>query len=59
MTFDLNQLLATLIAAAAGGFGAYVAIKSDLAELKARMNGVERASDQAHERIDKILHRGE
>jgi hypothetical protein len=53
---EMMQLLGTLIAAAAGGFAAYVAIKSDLADLKARMNGVEKSSDQAHDRIDKILH---
>ena len=57
MTIDLTQLLASCIAAGIGAFGAYVAIRTDLADLKARMSNVERASDTAHSRIDKLLHR--
>lgn len=57
MTIDLTQLLASCIAAGIGAFGAYVAIRTDLADLKARMTNVEDASDRAHLRIDKVLHR--
>lgn len=55
MNVNLDQLLSTIIAAAAGAFGAYIAIRTDLADLKARMNLVEKSSDQAHNRIDNIL----
>jgi len=57
MTIDLTQLLASCIAAGIGALGAYVAIRTDLADLKARMNNVENAADKAHNRIDKLLHR--
>ena len=57
MTFDMGTILQAVIGAAAGAFGAYVAIRADRADRRARMVNVERASDQAHERIDKILHR--
>lgn len=57
MTIDLNQLISTIAAAAAGAFAAYVAIRADLADLKARMTLAERSADQAHGRIDKILTR--
>jgi hypothetical protein len=55
MNINLDQLLSTIIAAAAGAFGAYVAIRTDLADLKARMILAEKSTDQAHDRIDKIL----
>jgi len=55
MSVNLDQLLSTIIAAAAGAFGAYIAIRTDLADLKARMILVEKSSDQAHSRIDNIL----
>ena len=57
MTIDLTQLLASCIAAGIGAFGAYVAIRTDLADLKARMTNVESAADKAHNRIDKVSHR--
>lgn len=57
MTIDLNQLLGTIISAAAGALGAYIAIRTDLADLKARMTNVEQSTQTSHSRIDKILHR--
>lgn len=57
MTIDLTQLLASCIAAGIGAFGAYVAIRTDLADLKARMSNVEDAAKVAQGRIDKLLHR--
>jgi hypothetical protein len=57
MTIDLNQLIGTIISAAAGGLAAYVAIRTDLADLKARMLNVEDASKNSHARIDMILHK--
>jgi len=53
---DLTAIIQAIIGAAIGGGSAYVAIRSDLADLKARMTNTEKAADQAHERIDKILH---
>lgn len=57
MTFDMGTIVQAIIGAAAGALGAYVAIRADLADLKARMANVERAADSAQSRIDKILHR--
>ena len=56
MTFDLGTIIQAVIGAAFGGVAAYVAIRADLADLKARMANVERAADSAQTRIDKILH---
>ena len=53
---DFAVILQAIIGAAIGGFSAYVAIRSDLADLKARMANTEKTADQAHDRIDKILH---
>lgn len=49
------QLLGTIFSALFGGVAAYVAIRSDLAELKARMQHAEDANKRAHERIDDLL----
>jgi hypothetical protein len=57
MTIDLNQLLGTIISAAAGALGAYVAIRTDLADLKARMINVEDSAKNSHSRIDMILNK--
>ena len=57
MTIEFGTLIQAIIGAAAGALGAYVAIRADLAELKARMLNVESASKSANDRIDKILHR--
>jgi len=53
---DMSIILQSIIGALIGGGSAYVAIRSDLADLKARMNNAEKSADGAHERIDKILH---
>ena len=52
---DMTAIIQSILGAAAGAVGAYVAIRTDLAALKARMDIVERSSDQAHSRIDNIL----
>jgi len=57
MNFEIGTIIQAIIGAAAGALGAYVAIRADLADLKARMTNVERATDSAQTRIDKILHR--
>jgi len=57
MNFEMGTIIQAIIGAAAGALGAYVAIRADLADLKARMVNVERATDSAQTRIDKILHR--
>lgn len=49
------QYLGTIVSALVGGVAAYVAIRSDLAELKARMLHAEEANKRAHERIDDLL----
>lgn len=54
---DMTPIIQSIIGAAFGAVGAYVAIRSDLAALKARMDNVERSSDQAHNRIDNILNK--
>ena len=54
---DMTAIIQSIIGAGLGAFGAYVAIRSDLAALKARMDNVEKSSDQAHSRIDTILHK--
>lgn len=44
-----------LVGAGAGALAAYVAIRSDLAELKARMTNVEQAAAKSHDRIDTLM----
>ena len=50
------ELLKACAGALCGGFAAYVAIRADLADLKARIKIAEKTSDHAHRRIDDILH---
>ena len=57
MEISLSVVLQALIGAGAGAFGAYVAIRSDLAELKARVEVLHQATDKAHTRIDQILNK--
>ena len=57
MTFDINQLIGTIISAADGALGDNIAIRTDLADLKARMINVEDAAKNSHSRIDMILHK--
>jgi len=57
MEISLSVVLQALIGAAAGAFGAYVAIRSDLAELKAKVEVLHTATDKAHSRIDQILNK--
>jgi hypothetical protein len=52
---DLVQMFNAVVGAAIGGIRAYIAIRTDLANLKARMENTEKSTDNAHERIDKIL----
>lgn len=49
------QLLGTILSALFGGIAAYVAIRSDLADLKARMHHAEETGKRAHQRIDDLL----
>lgn len=58
----LVQIASTIIGPAIGAVGAYVAIRSDLAVLKVRIENhdaaleqLARRADQAHERIDGVL----
>jgi hypothetical protein len=53
---DMSVIFQSIIGALIGGVSAYVAIRSDLASLKARMDNAEKTADGAHERIDQILH---
>jgi len=53
---DMSVIFQSIIGALIGGISAYVAIRSDLASLKARMENTEKTADNAHERIDQILH---
>jgi hypothetical protein len=51
---DFSIIIQALIGAAAGAAGAYAAIRSDLAALKARMEIHEKSLERAHARIDDI-----
>lgn len=53
---DFTALLQAIIGSVLGAGGAYVAIRTDLADLKARMSNAEKTADNAHDRIDQILH---
>ena len=55
MTPDFIELIKAGFGAAFGAIGAYVAIRSDLADLKARVKIAEKTGDHAHRRIDDIL----
>jgi len=54
LAMDLSIIIQAVIGASAGAFGAYVAIRSDLAALKAKMEIHERSLERAHERIDSL-----
>jgi len=54
MTIDLGTFF-QFLGALFGGLGAYVAVRSDLADLKARMVLVEKSADAAHGRVDQML----
>lgn len=49
------ELFKACAGALCGGFAAYLAIRTDLADLKARVKNVENASEKAHSRIDNLL----
>lgn len=52
---EIGQIVGPLVSALIGGIAAYVAIRSDLAALKARMDHAEKSASEAHGRIDSIL----
>jgi hypothetical protein len=52
---EMPVFFQALVGAGAGALAAYVAIRSDLADLKARMNIVEQAASKSHDRIDKMM----
>ena len=54
MNIDLSTMM-QFFGAAFGGIAVYAAIRSDLADLKARMNLVEKSADAAHSRVDQLL----
>jgi hypothetical protein len=54
VTIDFSILM-QFFGAALGGISVYVAIRSDLADLKARMILVEKSADAAHSRVDQML----
>jgi len=51
----IEHLIGPLASALIGGIAAYVAIRSDLAAIKARMDNAEKSASEAHGRIDSIL----
>lgn len=53
----ITSVIASVCGAAVGGFSAYVAIKTNLAELNARVLNVEKGNDRAHDRLDGMQHR--
>jgi hypothetical protein len=52
---ELGNLVEAVAGAFFGALGAYVAIRSDLADHKARIKIVEIRTGEAHDRIDSIL----
>lgn len=54
MTVDFSMIL-QFLGTAFGGVAVYAAIRSDLADLKARMVLVEKSADAAHSRVDQLL----
>jgi hypothetical protein len=54
VTIELGALF-QFLGCVLGGLGAYVAVRSDLADLKARMVLVEKSADAAHSRVDQLL----
>ena len=52
---DLTLQIGSMVAGAGAIYGA---IKTDLRAMHERIGRIERASDQAHDRIDKILEQG-
>lgn len=60
MTYDqIMQLVGAVIGPLVGAVGAYVAIRSDLAAIRARVETHGDGIARAHERIDEILTRGQ
>jgi hypothetical protein len=57
MEISASVIVQALIGAGAGAFGAYVAIRADLAHLKAKVEMLEEATSTAHKRIDNILNK--
>jgi hypothetical protein len=55
MEISMSVVIQALIGAAAGAFGAYVAIRSDLAQLRAKVDMLHDATDKAHTRIDQLM----
>lgn len=53
----MGDFVGALLGCAAGGLGAYVAIKSDLAKLQAQVANLTEAIGRAHIRIDDLLSR--
>lgn len=54
MTFT-PELLLSLISSLAAGFGAYAAIRADLARLHERATNAQTSAAQAHKRIDRMV----
>ena len=52
---DLMAFVSPLLGSFAGGVAVYVGIRTDIARLKAQVERNEKATDQAHSRIDSIL----
>jgi hypothetical protein len=57
MEISMSVVIQALIGAATGAFGAYIAIRSDLAHLKARVDMLHEAASMAHKRIDTMLNK--
>lgn len=51
----MGVFITAAIGACGGALGAYIAIKSDLAAVKARLDNLEKAADKAHDRIDGLM----
>ncbi len=52
MTPDLQNAAFQILSVIASAFGAYAAIRADLAKLQARVDNIEKSVDRANDRID-------
>jgi hypothetical protein len=55
MDLSLKEFVQILVTVFGGGLASYVAIRSDIAAMKARVSMVEHSTDEAHKRIDSVL----
>jgi hypothetical protein len=56
---EFLDLFKTFIGPLVAAFGAYAAIRADLAAMRVQLAMMEKSLEKAHERIDALTHRGQ